>query len=92
MSGIPEFDPTAPLPGGTTVLEASAGTGKTHALADLRRALDTGDLEEVGDVLRGMSAPPCADLDQLTARLDSPAQRDAVEQIRRARWADGAIA
>ena len=35
MSGIPEFDPTAPLPGGTTVLEASAGTGKTHALADL---------------------------------------------------------
>ena len=61
----------------------------THALADLRRALDTGDLEEVGDVLRGMSAPPCADLDQLTARLDSPAQRDAVEQLRRARWADG---
>lgn len=27
------FDPTADLPGGTTVLEASAGTGKTHTIA-----------------------------------------------------------
>lgn len=29
------FDPTAPLPHGTVVLEASAGTGKTHAIAAL---------------------------------------------------------
>ncbi|WP_432498064.1 UvrD-helicase domain-containing protein [Kineococcus gypseus] len=29
------FDPAGPLPSGTTVLEASAGTGKTHALAGL---------------------------------------------------------
>ncbi len=29
------FDPTAPLPQGTVVLEASAGTGKTHAIAAL---------------------------------------------------------
>ncbi|WP_432483127.1 UvrD-helicase domain-containing protein [Kineococcus esterisolvens] len=29
------FDPTGPLPTGTTVLEASAGTGKTHTLAGL---------------------------------------------------------
>ena len=29
----PVFDPTADLPEGTTVLEASAGTGKTHAIA-----------------------------------------------------------
>lgn len=35
MNGIREFDPTAPLPAGTTVLEASAGTGKTHAVADV---------------------------------------------------------
>ncbi|HEY5970739.1 MAG TPA: protein BatD, partial [Pseudoxanthomonas sp.] len=60
-----------------------------QTLADLRRALDTGDLEEVGEVLRGMSTPPCADLDQLTARLDNAAQREAIEQLRRARWADG---
>lgn len=30
-----EFDPTAPVGEGVTVLEASAGTGKTHAVASL---------------------------------------------------------
>ncbi|PZQ42151.1 MAG: AAA family ATPase, partial [Phenylobacterium zucineum] len=29
------FDPAGPLPRGTTVLEASAGTGKTYAIAAL---------------------------------------------------------
>jgi len=29
------FDPTGPLPAGTTVLEASAGTGKTYTIAGL---------------------------------------------------------
>lgn len=61
----------------------------TRTLADLRRALDSGSLDEVGDTLRGMSAPPCADLDQLLQHLAVPAQREAVEQLRRARWADG---
>ena len=31
----PAFDACGPLPSGTTVLEASAGTGKTHAIGDL---------------------------------------------------------
>ena len=31
----PVFDPAGPLPEGTTVLEASAGTGKTHTIATL---------------------------------------------------------
>ena len=35
MNGFTEFDPTVALPAGTTVLEASAGTGKTHAVAEL---------------------------------------------------------
>ena len=61
----------------------------TRTLADLRRALDSGSLDDVGDTLRGMAAPPCADLDQLQQRLAVPAQREAVEQLRRARWADG---
>ena len=61
----------------------------TRTLADLRRALDSGSLDEVGDTLRGMSAPPCADLDQLLQLLAVPTQREAVEQLRRARWADG---
>jgi hypothetical protein len=61
----------------------------THTSADLKRALDTGDLDEVADVLRGLSTPPSKDLDQLLAHLHDAAQRDAVEQLRRARWADG---
>ena len=73
---------------------AQTGTGivealPTRTLADLRRALDSGSLDEVGDTLLGMSAPPCADLDQLQQRLAVPVQRAAVEQLRRARWADG---
>lgn len=61
----------------------------THTLTDLKRALDSGDLEEVGEVLRGMSSPPSSDLDVLADKLDSPAQREALEQLRRARWAGG---
>jgi len=34
-AGPVPFDPTAPLPPGVTVLEASAGTGKTYAIAAL---------------------------------------------------------
>lgn len=72
-----------------TPLETKATVMPTHTLADLRRALDTGSLDEVGEVLCGMSTPPCADLDALLTHLDSPVQRNAVEQLRRARWADG---
>ncbi len=72
---LPDGHPAEPLP--------------TQTMVDLKRVLDSGDLEEVGDVLRGMSTPPSADLDALIARLESPVQRDAVEQLRRARWADG---
>ena len=61
----------------------------THTMADLKRALDTGSLDEVGDALRGMSTPPSADLDALLSNLDATTQRDAIEQLRRARWADG---
>lgn len=60
-----------------------------HTLPDLKRALDTGSLDEVGEVLRGMAAPPAADLDELVRRLQAIEQRDAVELLRRARWADG---
>ena len=61
----------------------------THTMADLKRALDTGSLDDVGDVLRGMSTPPSSDLDALIAHLDSAVQREAIEELRRARWADG---
>ncbi len=56
---------------------------------DLRKALDTGSLDDVGDALRAMHAPPLADLDALIVQLDDAIQRDAIEQLRRARWAGG---
>ncbi|NCT88487.1 hypothetical protein GXB84_14275 [Stenotrophomonas acidaminiphila] len=61
----------------------------THSLADFRRALDTGDLDDVEQALRGLARPPVVDLDALAARLDSAAQREALEALRRARWAGG---
>ncbi len=68
---------------------AATGPRPTHGLPDLRKALDAGTLEEVAEVLRGMAAPPAADLDRLTEALADPAQRAAVDALRRARWADG---
>ncbi len=67
----------------------SPADAPSHTLADLRRALDNGGLDEVGQVLKGMSAPPSLDLDQLSALLASPEQRDALHLLQRARWADG---
>ena len=69
--------------------QATPRAGPSHTLVDLRRALDRGDLDEVGEVLRGMATPPVPDLDALQAALGEPAQRNAVEQLRRARWAGG---
>ncbi len=57
--------------------------------AELKRALDTGTLDEVAETLCGMASPPVTELDELVARLAQPAQRSAVERLRRARWADG---
>lgn len=61
----------------------------THSLADLKRALDSADLVEVGQVLCGLAAPPAGDLDALAARLQQASQRDAIEDLRRACWAGG---
>ena len=80
---------TKPRQAALPVGEQDAHLKPTYARADLRRVLDNGDLEEVGDVLRGMRSPPAADLDAVVADLDDHAQRQAVEQLRRARWADG---
>lgn len=82
-----------PAPGRALPLGASAETDAVvapwYAASDLKRALDTGTLDEIGGVLRGMHAPPLADLDAVLAELAEPSQREAVEQLRRARWADG---
>ena len=78
-----------PTRGARKQVEGKAIASPTHTMADLKRALDTGSLDEVGEVLCGMSMPPSQDLDALLTHLDSAVQRNAVEQLRRARWADG---
>lgn len=51
------------------------------------RALQSGDLADIEAALRDGAG--VADLDAVIARLDDDAQREAVEQLRRARWAGG---
>ncbi|MCC5095964.1 BatD family protein [Xanthomonas campestris] len=79
--------------GGTRTVAAGAGAGAaapapgkraTHSVADLRRALDTGGMDDVATVLCGMAG--VADIDSVLAALSDPAQRAAVAQMQRARW------
>jgi hypothetical protein len=58
-------------------------------LADLRRALDNGDLGDVSEALCAMATPAVDDPDALRARLADPAQVAAIESLLRARWAEG---
>ncbi|MGO1071957.1 BatD family protein [Lysobacter sp. CA199] len=55
----------------------------------LRQLIDTGDFERISGVLRGLARPPAADDDELVQRLADPAQREAVQALRRARWGAG---
>lgn len=55
-----------------------------YSVADLRRALDTGGLDEVAHILAAMGG--VEGLDAVMARLDDPAQRDALAGMQRARW------
>ncbi|WP_372018787.1 protein BatD [Pseudoxanthomonas sp. 10H] len=54
--------------------------------AALRRVLDAGSFEEAVQLLRRMADEPLADLDAVIARLDDPAQAQALEAMRRALW------
>ena len=75
--------------------QSGAGTAPGHVVASrpdtasLKRALDTGDFAEVADALCALARPPAHDLDDVRARLDDPAQRDALDAMQRARWGDG---
>jgi hypothetical protein len=67
--------------------EASSPPPAPHT--DLRRALADGDLGTIADALRATATPPVHDLDALRERLADPVQRDAIDQLQRARWAGG---
>ena len=80
--------PVAPRAAAASVRQSNEAMA-THSLADLKRALEQGDLDEIELALRGMARPAVASLDELGARLDDPTQRDALDALRRARWAGG---
>jgi len=71
----PEGDAPTPPPGGVHV--------------DLKRLIDRGDLGDVADALCAMAHPPARDLDAARARLADAEQRDAVDELQRARWGGG---
>lgn len=73
----------AAIPAATEALAQSPADAAV-APADLRRALDRGGLDEVARVLCAMAG--VRELDEVIARLASPAQRDAVLGMQRARW------
>jgi hypothetical protein len=56
---------------------------------DLKRLIDRGDLGDVADALCAMAHPPARDLDEARERLAEPAQREAVDELQRARWGGG---
>ncbi|WP_115528794.1 MULTISPECIES: BatD family protein [Xanthomonas] len=67
------------------------GRRVTHGVAELRRALDSGGMDDVATVLCGMAG--VADIDSVLAALADPAQRAAVARMQRARWGgDGDVA
>lgn len=55
----------------------------------LRQVLDSGDFGDVAAALCALATPPAADVDEVIARLDDPAQREALQAMQRARWAGG---
>jgi hypothetical protein len=64
---------------------ASAGGAST----DVKQALAFGDLAAITAALRTSASPPAADLDEVCARLEDPAQVAAVRALQQARWGQG---
>ncbi|KQY55052.1 BatD family protein [Lysobacter sp. Root494] len=60
-----------------------------RSTAELKRALDTGDLGEVADALCAMAVPPVLDIEDVRSRLADAAQCEAVDALQRARWGGG---
>ena len=59
--------------------------------AQLRHALEHGGLDDVASTLCAMAPVPIAEVEDLHAWLDDPAQRAALGALQRARWAGGDV-
>jgi hypothetical protein len=69
--------------------DAPSPSPSPRTSTELKRALETGGLGDVADVLQAMAVPPARDIDELLARLDDSQQRDALGALQRARWGSG---
>lgn len=80
------------VPAGRGGQSPIAGDGAGALVRDptaLRRALDTGSLGEVAEVLLAMAPQAPASIDALRDQLAEPRQRQAIDLLQQARWADG---
>lgn len=68
---------------------ASGRDTPLRTLAELRRALDTGGLDDVATMLCGLVRPPVTTLDALLPRLADARQQEAVRALQRALWGGG---
>ena len=74
---------------GPAVIAQSARAWQSRAWLAL---LQTGDAGEIAHFLCVSVSPEAGDLDALLARLQDPAQRQAVRQLQQARWGGGDMA
>jgi len=73
----------------TTPPQGDAPAPPPSGHVDLKRLIDRGDLGDVADALCAMAHPPAHDLDEVRARLADADQREAVDELQRARWGAG---
>lgn len=76
-----------PAPGGPAAPTGPTPARTNHAPPNLQRLLEFGDFADIDAALRRLAGDGVIDLDGVIARLDDDAQREAVERLRRARWA-----
>ena len=82
--------PAAPAAATPGAAPKAAGPGSLALnMAALKQLIDVGDFDQIAGVLRSLARPPAADDDELVERLADPAQREAVQALRRARWGGG---
>lgn len=80
-----------PSPPRASPLQGDAARTVAPARANdgLRRALATGELGEVAEILCAMATPPAGSVDELHERLEDAGQRNAIAALQRARWGQG---
>ncbi|ALN82261.1 oxygen tolerance family protein [Lysobacter antibioticus] len=79
-----------PKPAAEATADASAAVKRVPVnVPALRQMIDLADFDHIATVLRSLAHPPAADDDALVERLADPAQREAVQALRRARWGGG---